>query len=341
MSDSGNATIDESTRNLIGRIRGSNTVRWVLLRGGRGIVAAVILVGMAVVVFVALGAFSPSLTGERMRWLFNGLVNGLLSLVTVVLTINQLILSRQFGSPRDLYDRLEKRIDFRQEVESETGSVIAASQPGGFMQLLFQALRGEARGLETAATDRQDDRTKEAIDDYTETIVEGTNEITADLESQPFEMAGVLSVLNYDDSWQFHATRQLKIFYGDRLSEAQREHVESIEELLRQIDTTRQYFKTLYIQRELAQLSRQVVYVGVPALLVASLMIMVYRNGWSLSLGPGLSLAAMSVAIAITLSPVALLFAYALRFATVARRTVVFGPFTPQEEQERDSDWNL
>lgn len=45
--------------------------------------------------------------------------------------------------------------------------------------------------------------------------------------------------------------------------------------------------------------------------------------------------------LALTLSPVAVLFSYALRLATVTRRTVVFGPFTPQEEQRVDPDWDV
>lgn len=41
-----------------------------------------------------------------------------------------------------------------------------------------------------------------------------------------------------------------------------------------------------------------------------------------------------------TLAPVALLFAYALRLATVVRETVAFGPFVLREERRRDRDWN-
>lgn len=334
-------TTTGSTRNIIGRLRGSRVVQWLLLSGGRGTVATTILLGMTTVVFIALLTLAPNLEGFRMRWLFNGIVNGLLSVITIVLAINQLILSRQFGSPRDLYDRLDSRISFREEVTDQTDSVLAPSQPAGFMQLLFRALRGQAQqlGHAGASYDRAP-HIQEVLDEYIETIAEQTDRITADLEAQPFEMAGVLAVLDYDDSWQFHMTRRLQTVYTDALTEADHECLAEIRELLKQIDTARQYFKTLYTQRELAQLSRAIVYVGIPAILVASLMILIYRNQWSADLDSLGQQLLMAVTMGIALAPVAVLFSYGLRFATIARRSVVFGPFTPQEEQKHDSDWN-
>jgi hypothetical protein len=70
-------------------------------------------------------------------------------------------------------------------------------------------------------------------------------------------------------------------------------------------------------------------------------MIMVYRNSWGVQLDYVWLAVLLSVAFAVTTLPVAVLFSYALRLATVTRRTVVFGPFTPQEEQKTDSDWNV
>jgi hypothetical protein len=277
-----------------------------------------------------------------MRWLFNGLVNGLLSLVTIILTINQLILSRQFGSPRDLYDRLEKRIDYKTQVEDQTDSVIAPSQPGFFMNHLFQSLRGAATELDTVSTRRdRDGRLNELLDDYVDTIFDQTDRVIDTLQDEPFEMRGLLEILSYDDSWQFHTTRRMQTVYEQELSDREAELLSNIREVLKQIDTGRQYFKTLYLQRELSGLSRQVVYVGVPSILTASLTIMVYRNDWGVQLDYVWLAVLLSVAFAVTTFPVAVLFSYALRLATVTRRTVVFGPFTPQEEQKTDSDWNV
>lgn len=304
-------------------------------------VAVAILSFMSVAIFLVFMAYYPKLDADRMRWLFNGLVNGLLSLVTIILTINQLILSRQFGSPEDLYERLEKRIQFRKEVEDSTGSVIASSLPGEFTNHLFQALRGSAVELQNVYERRDhSDRLSKILDQYTNTIFGQTDRVLDTLQSEPFEMTGVLELLSYDDSWQFYTTRRLQLIHHEELSDREREILEDIREILKQIDTARQYFETLYLQRELAQLSRQVVYVGILSIIVASSVIMVYKNDWNVTLSYPWYAVILSVTFGLTIFPVAILFSHALRLATVTRRTVVFGPFTPQEEQQTDSDWN-
>ncbi|MFC4548742.1 MULTISPECIES: hypothetical protein [Halorussus] len=330
---------DRSEASLIEWIRGGRFVRWMLLRGNRFAVSGVILAGMVVALTVSLVVLEPNLNAKRMRWLFNGLVNGLLSLVTIVLTINQLMLSRQFGSPDDLYDRLNERIEFRERIEDTTDSVISPSQPAGFTRVLFRALHGRAAELGEEATP-DDDRLRNEIADYVATVRDQTNDVADDLEAQPFEMDGLLTILNYDDSWQFYTTRRFQTIYGDQFSDRANELLEEMRELLKQIDTARQYFKTLYLQRELAQLSRRIVYVGSVAIVTASVVLLAYKNAWALTVSFLPSVVAISLLTAVTLSPVAVLFSYALRLATVSRRTVVFGPFTPEEEQRADTDWS-
>lgn len=335
-------TRSPDSRNVISYVRGVPPVEWLFLSGDRTTVALAIGAFMTLVVGLALAAFQPELDGQRMRWLLNGIVNGLLSLVTVILTINQLILSRQFGSPQDQYDSLAERINFREDVEDLVGGVIAPSQPAGFLAVLFRALRGRARTFGRMVDEGDHgDRFDSVTGNYVETITGNTEQVLTTLETQSFEMEGVVQVLNYDDSWQFYATRRFQKVYAEALSDAEEEALADIFELQKQIDAARQYFETMYIQRELFQLSRQVVYVGVVAILTAGLTIMVYRNQWDPTLGYPARILLMSVVIGVSLSPVALLFSYALRLATVTRRTVVLGPFTPREEKREDSDWNL
>ena len=344
MSGSESGSESELSRNIIGRIRGSRAVQWVLLDGGRFTVGTAILAGMVMVIAVGFIVVTPALGGDRMRWLFNGLVNGLLSLITLVLTINQLIISRQLGSPRDLYDRLDDRISFHEEAEGQIDSVITPSQPGGFIEVLLRALRGRAHALANASgTHDPDGRVQDFIDEYTETIYEQTDQLATTLESTSFEMGGLLAIIDYDDTWQFHMTRRLETIHWNSLTDDEQASVKEIGELLRQIETARQYFKTLYIQRELAQMSRQIVYVGTVAILVASATLLFYGEGWGFSLGYRTQVVLLSILTGLTLYPVGVVFAHALRIATITRRTIVFGPFAPQEEQEQESnsEWNL
>jgi hypothetical protein len=340
MSKSEASRTDDSQRNVIGVVRGSGAVQWVFLDGSRFRVAGVLMGGTFGILLGAILFFRVDLDGSRMVWVFSGLIDAIVSLTTIVLTINQLILSRQFGSPTSLYDRLEDRIDFREQVEDQMGAAIVPSQPGGFVRVLFRTLRGRAIELGSLDTDH-DERLRAVLDKYVETITEQARETEAQLEDQPFEMAGVLTLLDYDDSWQFYTTRRLQNIYGDSLTETETQLVDDIHGSLKYLDTARQYFKTLYLQRELSQLSRAIIYTGSASILTMVLVLMIYRNEWMVSVEYVVLAVILSVATVVTLSPVAVLFSYILRIATVTRRTVIFGPFTPQEEQEIDSDWNL
>lgn len=324
---------------LVQSLRGKSLVTWVLLRGGRLSVAVAILGAISLAVLAGLFVFVPSLGSERTVWVFNGLVNGLLSLITIILTINQLILSRQFGSPEDLYERFEARIEFRERIEREIDSILVPPQPEDFVQTLFRALRGVAHELRLLDVDDED--LNRDVDEYASTIVDQTEDVMETLETERFEMLGLLAVLNYDDTWPLYVTRRFQALRGDDLSEEVTTRFEDIRELLKELDTARQYFKTLYLQRELALLSRRIIVVGSLAIVVSSLTLFAYRNEWVAAIGQTGSYLLITVLLALTLSPVAVLFSYALRLATVTRRTVVFGPFTPKEEQQADPDWDV
>ncbi|MDN4015282.1 hypothetical protein QX233_22800, partial [Chryseobacterium gambrini] len=49
--------------------------------------------------------------------LFSGVITGLFTLTSVVLTINQLILSRVIGSRNELAEQMEGTVEFRRRVE--------------------------------------------------------------------------------------------------------------------------------------------------------------------------------------------------------------------------------
>jgi len=309
-----------------------------LLRGGRLSVTAVFSGVLFFCVLAGLYLLLPTLRDDRALWLFNGLVNGLLSLVTIVLTINQVILSRQFGSPADLYERFESRLDFRERVEADLGAAIVPPSPPGFMSSLFRALRG--RAVELRGVEFPDDAVGEEVGSYADRLFEQTDAVTNELESTRFEMEGLIAVLDYDDTWPFYVSRRIQDLHGDELDEEGSRLLEEVRSLLKDVDTARQYFKTVFLQRELATLSRRIVVFGVLAIVVASVTILTYRNEWTATLGQSGTYLLVSALVAVTLLPVSVLFAYALRLATVTRRTVVFGPFAPREEKRADADWS-
>ena len=315
-------------------------VYWFVYGGDRVAVTAGLL-GAAFIIYFVLGALNIFfLPNSRLMWLLNGLVNGLLSLVTIILAVNQLVLSQQFGSVGELYDRLEQLIEFRERVEGKTTATVAPAEPSEFFVGLLTALDNRAQALQAGTADCDDEQLCDEIDEYATELTEQTSRVHAEVEDREGTFGVLLSILDYNDSRQFYTARRLQAAYTDSHTDVTRTALDEIQELFKEIDTTRQYFKTVYIQRELSQLSRMTVYTGIIATLVASLTVLTYRDITTATINPTLYYLLLSGALVATQSPLAVLFSYAVRAATVSRKTAAFGPFIPQEEQEQVRDSN-
>ena len=103
-------------------------------------------------------------------------------------------------------------------------------------------------------------------------------------------------------------------------------------DLLETVAVTRQFFKTLSLQQDLARLSRLVAYSGFVALVVSIAMALIYRPDSVTVPAQHLPLV-FSLAIGVILAPLAVFLAYVLRSAPIARHTISVGPFVPPEER--------
>ena len=313
-------------------------VWWFVYGGDRLAVTAGLLVAAFVVYFVLGSLDLFFLPDNRLMWLLSGLVGGLLSLVTLVLTVNQLVLSQQFDSIGGLNDRLEQMIDFREQAEGTTETDVMPVQPGEFIADLLAALSDRAQELGEDASEYDDDQLSDEIDQYVTDLTEQTNQVHGEVENLEGTFAVLLAILDYNNSRHFYTARRLRTTYADSHSDATKTALDEIQELLKQINTTRQYFKTVYLQRELSELSRMTVYTGIIATMIASVMILTYRDIMTARINPTLYYCYLSGALVVIQSPLAVLFSYGVRTATISRKTAAFGPFIPGDEQEQVSD---
>jgi HAMP domain-containing protein len=311
---------------------------WFVYEGDRLAVTAGLVVA-AFVVYFGLGFLNIIfLPDNRLMWLFNGMVSGLLSLVTIVLTVNQLVLSQQFDSMGDLNDRLEQMIDFRQQAEGMTDTDVMPVQPGEFIAVLLATLSDRAQELGEDASEYDDDQLADEIDQYATDLTKQTDQIHEEVEDSDGTFAVLLIILDYNNSRHFYTARRLRTTYADSHSETTKTALDEIQELIKQINTTRQYFKTVYLQRELSELSRMIVYTGIIATLVVSIAILIFKDTATAGIDPALYHILLSGALVAIQLPVAILFSYAVRTATISRKTAAFGPFIPGEEQQQVGD---
>lgn len=301
--------------------------QWVILDGNRVVIAAGIsaLVGLFVfglvsfdVVRVGSGSQLPTLLGS-------GLTSGLLTLVTVALSINQLILSRVFDSPNTLANRLSGTSEFRETVEDIAGVSAAPNDPAKFLALVGTTLDDRVDALRDALDDPNAEF--EHYLDCLESYADGL----ADARTQSDSTTDLLATLlgpGYADN--IVVTAHLQDAYD--VTDDASEHLDAVQQLLESVAVTRQFFKTLAIQQDLARLSRMLVYVGLLSLLVILWLTLSYTSS-AVAIPAAYRPYAVSGGLAVIVSPLAILVAYMLRVATIALFSVSVGPFVPPEER--------
>lgn len=137
-------------------------------------------------------------------------------------------------------------------------------------------------------------------------------------------------MINYNYSWKIHAARNLRAKYADSLSEEADESFDELIEALRFFGPAREHFKTLYVQWEIINISRGVLYGAMPALAIAAYMMLSFdaaRLFGTTVFGIDAAFLFTSAMYVFTLSPFAVVLAYVMRVLTVIKRTLAIGPF--------------
>lgn len=315
---------------------GKRALRWFVLGGNR---IAVSLAVVTVVVLVTAGLIDAGLVaigpdGTAATAFASGLVSATVTLVTVALSINQLVLSRVFGSPNELTDRLAGTRDLRRRVRNRAGEPSVPNDPAAFLELIAETLHERATRLGSAIEDSGWNPPAE-VENYVDGIAEYGRSITGKVE-RGTSIVDVLSVvLGTEYAWNMTATEHLRNEYDGRLPEAAQAELDAIDDLLEAIAVTRQFFKTLSLQQDFARLSRIVAYTGFVALGVSLALALVYRTN-SVTVPARYLPIVFSLGIGAIVAPLAAFIAYVLRAATIAYYTVSVGPFVPPAERSDD-----
>ncbi|APX97095.1 AAA family ATPase [Natronorubrum daqingense] len=307
---------------------------WVLVEGDRLFVAALVSLGVFVL-FLVLNeiGFIAVTNDDSITRLAGGMIAGTFSLVTLVVSINQLILSQEFASAGDAREQLGGVLAFRENVAELADVPASPASPSRLLELVIETIHHQAQELEDAVDD--DHEAAELIERYTTGIKESTDRIDETLEQTTFGTFRAMSAaVAFNAAWQLYVARQLRERHHESVSDEASDSLEKLIESLELFITTREHFKTTYLQRELTRFSQLTIYFGVPAILAAMILGFVYAD----LTGPTVSVAylpfVVSGLIAIVVSPLSLLVAYILRTATITRRTSSIGPMLPQKEPE-------
>ncbi|MDS0294447.1 hypothetical protein [Halogeometricum luteum] len=327
---------------------GENRVKlWLLLDANRWFIAILPLsvVFVAVVVFGVLDPaplVSAVESGDPIETLFQAFVTATITGVTLVVSINSLVLSQELGPLGDQRDRMEGAMAFRADVEDDLEVPAAPPEPSAFLRALVEAAQNRAEDLREAAGENGE--TEEGVSAYVDGLVAHARTVSEELEDEQFGTFDVLfAALDFNYSWKIYEARRLKHEFYDSLSEDAREALDDVVNTLTYFGPAREHFKTLYFQWELINLSRAMLYAAVPSLTVATSAILFLDNPDSIvgmTFGVHNLTYVVAFAAAVSLLPFAVLLSIMLRIATVAKRTLSIGPFILRSaSRSEDLDW--
>jgi hypothetical protein len=329
MAGSSSATQEEESQLVYDPLSESPVKRWLLLDGHRLHIAGLLAGAVfgAVVALQATGVLRPRDPTAVVR-LPAALVGGTLPFITIVLAINQLVLSQELGWTAGLRERLDGMTSLRREVERLTGATVAPASPADFLKCIVGATADRNESLEAALASDADPRTVAAVERFQEALAAESGPVVAALDDAKFGTFDTLaSILGHYQGGHLHAVRHLLQERPEDFADTG--PLEDLVELLEALAVARQTFKTLYVQHELAVLSRQLLYVGFPTLVGGGLLVVGYPAAAE-ALGPTWLLVALaSTSITLVFLPFVVLLSYSLRIATIAARTADFGPFVP------------
>jgi hypothetical protein len=313
---------------------------WLLLEANRvtvtAILAAVVFLGL-----VAVGALVPAAeaairSGDSVDTLFQGLLTATVTGVTLVVTLNQVVLSQELGAVGDQRERMDAAVQFRTDVAEVLDVGVSPAEPSAFLRALVLEAGESAEQLKEAVGEREA-ASEVDVAAFTQSVIDNADGVAERLEGGRFGTFDVIaSALDFNYSWKLVTARRVLEAQGESLDEAGRAALEDLIAVLERFGPAREHFKTLYFQWDLVDLSRHILVAAIPALLVSTSMLLFVEAGTYDVVLFQVETLVFFVAGAVTVSlvPFFVLLAYIMRIATVAKHTLSIGPFILRDGQE-------
>ncbi|WP_121744244.1 hypothetical protein [Natronorubrum halophilum] len=306
---------------------------WLLLGANRTLVTVVISV-VFFALFVGIGSrLEPSLSNlienrGVIETLFSAMIGALITGVTLVVTISQLIISEENGPLGEQHRRMSETMDFRDHVTDLVGKPSPAD-PSALLRNLVDATESRAEQFRESVDAADDEAFAAEVDEFVESLTGNADTVREKLEGAQFGTFEVLNAaLDYNYSWKIFQLERLEDDYGGVINDEQRAAIEELRTALVMFGPAREHVKTLYFQWELIDLSRLILYAAIPALLIAGSVFTFVDASTVPGTTAGIEnvLWIVATSFTITLVPFFLLTAYVLRIATAAKRTLAIGP---------------
>ncbi|MFB6105077.1 MAG: hypothetical protein ABEJ57_08395 [Halobacteriaceae archaeon] len=330
------------------RVPGSRVRWWLLLGGNRNTVTMILVVGVFAAIVLA-GAVAPAAlraglaAGDPLETVFQALLTAIITGVTLVVSINQVVLSQELGAVGDQRERMAGAVTFREDVAEAADLPAAPPDPASFLQAIVDLTHHRAEAFGEAVEDAPEsvaDRVRTYVDSVTGNAAAVSDRLG---DAQFGTFAALQAALDYNYSWKIYEGRRLRREHGDALDESAVTALDDLLDALQFFGPAREHVKTLYFQWELINLSRAMLYAAVPALVVTTSGVL-YAQGLATIQGTVFGVESLVIVVAamvtVAVWPFLVLGATVLRIATVAKRTLSIGPFILREtDRSEELEW--
>jgi hypothetical protein len=333
--------IDVSTENTMRERADENRLKlWLLLKANRLVVTGVLAVAFFVVFVIGVTVLPPPLVpqlnaSDTFDTIFTGMIGAIITGVTIVVTISQLVLSQENGPLGDQRRRMEDSMDFR-DYTAELVGAPSPADPSAFLRNIIDVCQDRAEAVRDGFGDIESDQLRWEVDQFTQSVIGNSEEVREQLNGATFgDFDVTFAALNYNYGWKIFQVERLLNEHEEDLGQPENDLLNELKTALSMFGPAREHVKTLYFEWALTSLSQLIIYVSIPALAVASIMTVIGEAGTF----PGSTLGIENVALllgaslTVTILPFFLLVSYISRVVTLAKRTLAIEPLILRESQ--------
>ena len=313
--------------------------RWVLLEGNRLAIAGAILT-LVYISLLTIGLIWPAdiqaiLTEtSTIENILDTFMGGIILLVSIVVSINSIVLSQDIASVQNQADQTRGTREFRGDIGDMTETGESPSEPRAFLRLMATVITDRAQTLAEDAKET-DGEFADDVEAYTETIVSSIDHLAEVDKTKHGDFNALWRALEVDYGAFLERSRTLRGVHRETIAESYDEQLDDLVESIQLFAIGRENFKTLYYYKEVSVLSRTLLIVSLPAILIVAMAIFASTAGrfpefWFASRLFGIPPLQIFVATAFTIAllPYVVLTSYMLRLSTVGIRTASAGPFS-------------
>ncbi|MFB6361163.1 MAG: hypothetical protein ABEH59_07550 [Halobacteriales archaeon] len=322
---------DVMARELVSRR--DRVLNWFLLTGSRLWVTAGMLAIVAVLLWgVVLMNYAPLIERTPILFLLFALISGNVTLITIVVSISQFVLSRHLESPGEIRQHLHDLVGYRREVSEMTGEQVLPVTPRGFLLLLFRSIVNDADALRDHEWHAEEEPLRQEVQPLMDNLEGHARYLIRLLSSGDAGVRSALfATLDTNYSQFYYEIYRIRAAHEQDLPDSVARKLDRLERHVEQIDIARRYFKTVFIQSELASLSRVLLYIGLPVLVGTVLLTLLFTATSSPAISKPVLAVTIPGVVTAGFAPLLLLAAYIIRLATVVKRTAAMYPFTTHD----------